>query len=185
LERGIFLFLSSAKFKAAHLKIIGTLKDIFERLLEWITIILMVSLAGIVIVSVAYRWAGDSLVWYDEVASVGLAWLTYYASALAAVKRAHIGVPGLVAALKPKFRVPTVVLAEACILVFFVMLAVLGLEVLEVLEGDTMVSLPEITTTFTQSVIPIGAILFIIAELLNLPSIIKEARDGAPAHGHA
>jgi hypothetical protein len=65
------------------------------------------------------------------------------------------------------------------------MLAVLGLEVLEVLEGDTLVSLPSVGTEFTQSVIPIGAVLFIIAELLNFPTIIKEARDGAPAHGHA
>jgi TRAP-type C4-dicarboxylate transport system permease small subunit len=165
--------------------ILSTLKNAFEWILEWITILLMVGLAGIVIVSVVYRWSGDSLVWYDEVASVGLAWLTYYASALAAIKRSHIGVPGLVAAMKPKFRVPTVIFAEVCIIIFFVMLAVLGLEVLEVLEGDTLVSLPSVGTEFTQSVIPIGAVLFIIAELLNFPTIIKEARDGAPAHGHA
>lgn len=164
---------------------IETLKTVFERVLEWVTIFLMVSLAGIVIVSVAYRWSGNSLVWYDEAASIGLAWLTYYASALAAVKRSHIGVPGLVAGMSPKFRVPTVIFAEACIIGFFALLAVLGMEVLEVLEGDTMVSLPDVTTTFTQSVIPIGAVLFIIAELLNLPTVIKEARDGAPAHGHA
>jgi TRAP-type C4-dicarboxylate transport system permease small subunit len=164
---------------------IETLKTVFERVLEWATIFLMVSLAGIVIVSVAYRWSGNSLVWYDEVASIGLAWLTYYASALAAVKRSHIGVPGLVAGMSPKFRVPTVIFAEACIIGFFALLAVLGMEVLVVLEGDTMVSLPDVTTTFTQSVIPIGAVLFIIAELLNLPTVIKEARDGAPAHGHA
>jgi TRAP-type C4-dicarboxylate transport system permease small subunit len=164
---------------------ITTLKNVFEWILEWITILLMVGLAGIVIVSVVYRWSGNSLVWYDEVASVGLAWLTYYASALAAVKRSHIGVPGLVAAMRPKFRVPTVLFAEACVIGFFIALALLGLEVLEVLEGDTLVSLPEVGTEFTQSVIPIGAILFICAELLNLPTIIKEARDGAPAHGHA
>jgi TRAP-type C4-dicarboxylate transport system permease small subunit len=164
---------------------ITTLKNIFEWVLEWITILLMVGLAGIVIVSVVYRWSGNSLVWYDEVASVGLAWLTYYAAALAAVKRSHIGVPGLVAAMQPKFRVPTVLFAEACVMGFFIALAWLGLEVLEVLEGDTLVSLPEVGTELTQSVIPIGAILFIIAELLNLPTMIKEAREGAPAHGHA
>ena len=165
--------------------IITPLKNVFEWILEWITILLMVGLAGIVIVSVVYRWSGNSLVWYDEVASVGLAWLTYYASALAAVKRSHIGVPGLVAAMRPKFRVPTVLFAETCIIGFFVALAVLGMEVLEVLEGDTLVSLPEVGTELTQSVIPIGAVLFIIAEFLNLPTMIKEAREGAPVHGHA
>jgi len=46
---------------------------------------------------------------------------------------------------------------------------------LVVLEGDTLISLPWISTQVTQSVIPIGAVLFIIAELLNMPQIIREA----------
>ena len=45
---------------------------------------------------VVFRTLGASLVWYDEVASVLLAWLTFYGSALASVKRAHIGCPELV-----------------------------------------------------------------------------------------
>ena len=36
---------------------------------------------------------GQSLTWYDEVASHLLAWLTFYGAALASVKRAHIGCP--------------------------------------------------------------------------------------------
>jgi len=47
--------------------------------------------------------------------------------------------------------------------------------VLVVLEGDTLISLPWISTQVTQSVIPIGAVLFIIAELLNMPQIMGEA----------
>ena len=46
---------------------------------------------------------------------------------------------------------------------------------LVVLEGDTLISLPWISTQVTQSVIPIGAVLFIIAELLNMPQIMREA----------
>src|SRR3546814_4936316 len=62
-----------------------------EWLLEWVVIILMVALTVVVIVGVCYRIAGNSLSWYDEVASVQLAWITYYGAALAALKRRHIG----------------------------------------------------------------------------------------------
>ena len=65
-------------------------------LLEWVVIALMVALAVEVTLGVVFRALGRSLVWYDEVASVLLAWLTFYGAALASVKRAHIGCPELV-----------------------------------------------------------------------------------------
>ena len=156
----------------------STIHGYFERLMELITILLMVSLAVVVLVAVAYRLAGHSLTWYDEVAAIQLAWLTYYAGALAMLKRAHIGVPGLVNAMTPALRVPVVLLAEAIVIGFFALMAWLGVVVLLVLEGDTLISLPEVPTSFTQSVIPIGAVLFIIAQILTMPKMLDEARKG-------
>jgi len=147
-------------------------RALFERLLETITVFLIIS---VVVLGVIYRWSGASLSWYDEIASVQLAWLTYYGASLAALKRAHIGVPGLIAVVPPLFRVPLVLLAEAVVIGFFLILAWYGYIVLVVLEGDTLISLPWISTQVTQSVIPIGAVLFIIAELLNMPQIMREA----------
>lgn len=157
------------------------LRSAFERLLEVITMLLMVSLAVMVVAGVVYRWAGVSLSWYDEVASVQLAWLTYYAAALAALKRAHIGVPGVVATMPPPLRLAAVFTTKAIVIAFFVLLAWVGYEVLVVLEGDTLISLPWVSTQFTQSVIPIGAVLFIIAELITVPEVVREARGGTPA----
>ena len=154
-------------------------RSVFERLLEAITVLLMISLATVVVLGVIYRWAGESLSWYDEVASVQLAWLTYYGASLAALKRAHIGVPGLIAVVPPLYRLPLVILAEFIIIGFFLMLAWYGYVVLVILEGDTLISLPWIGTQFTQSVIPIGAILFVIAEILNLLQIWREATGRA------
>lgn len=156
----------------------------FQRLLESIVIILMVVLTGIVLVAVVYRKMGASLSWYDEVASVLLAWLTYYGAALAAVHRGHIGFSGLIKAMKPAMRIPFIIISEVCILGFFGLLAWVGVDVLIILEGDTMVSLPQIPTRLTQSVIPIGAALFIIAEVLGLPELFREARkpDGFANH---
>jgi len=150
-------------------------RSVFERVLEAITVLLIISLAVVVVLGVIYRWAGASLSWYDEVASVQLAWLTYYGASLAALKRAHIGVPGLIAAVPPAFRVPMVICSEIVTIGFFLILAWYGYIVLLILEGDTLISLPFIGTQFTQSVIPIGAILFVIAETLNLPQIWREA----------
>jgi TRAP-type C4-dicarboxylate transport system permease small subunit len=154
------------------------LRTAFEQLLETIVVILVVALTAIVIAGFAFRYVGRSLVWYDETASIGLVWLTYYGSALAALKGAHIGVPGLVNALPPHARVAAALFAEACVFLFFIVLAVTGFEVLVVLGNDRMVSLEWVPLRFTQSVIPIGAVLFIIAEALRLPQVLRDARGG-------
>jgi TRAP-type C4-dicarboxylate transport system permease small subunit len=153
-----------------------SLRTGFERLLETIVIALVVALTAMVIAGFIFRYVGHSLVWYDESASVGLVWLTYYGSALAALKGAHIGVPGFVNALPPRARVIAVIFAESCVFLFLTVLAVTGFQVLTVLTGDYMVSLPWMPLWFTQSVIPIGAVLFIIAEALRLPKVISDAR---------
>lgn len=147
----------------------------YERLLEWLVIALMVALAVEVTVGVTFRYFGGALVWYDEVASILLAWVTYCGSALAALKRAHIGVPEIVRAFPPRVRLPLVVLAEACVLAFLALLAWVGYAVLEVLSDDTLVSLPEVSVAYAQSVIPISAVLFIVAEALTLPEVLREA----------
>jgi len=152
------------------------LRNAFERLLEIIVTLLMIALVVVVVVAVIYRKAGESLAWYDEVAEVLLAWLTYYGAALAAYKRAHIGFHGMVDAMPPHFRLPVVLLAEACVIGFFAVLAWMGVVVLGALQGDTLISLPQIEVKYTQSVIPIGAVLFIIAQLLTFPDVLRYAR---------
>ena len=154
-----------------------SLRSGFERALEYITIGLMTTMATIVVVAVIYRKMGSSLVWYDEIASILLPWLTYYGAALAALKRSHLGFPGMVNACPSRIRVPLVILAEAIVIGFFVLLAWTGWVVLEILEQTYLVSLPEVSAQITQSVIPIGAVLFIIAEVLCLPQLIREARE--------
>jgi TRAP-type C4-dicarboxylate transport system permease small subunit len=142
------------------------------RLLEWIVLGLMLGLALVVVVGVGFRKAGASLVWYDEVASILLAWLTYYGAALAALHRAHIGMPTLVDRLEGGARTVLVLVGEACTLAFFGVLAFAGLRVLSVLGGTTLVSLPSVPLSLAQSVIPIGAVLFIVAQLLSLPEAL-------------
>lgn len=150
----------------------------FERALEWIVIVLMTALAVEVTAGVIFRYSGHSLVWYDEVATILLAWVTYYASALAVLKHAHMGVPEIVRMMPRGPRVAVTVFAQICTLAFFVLLAWTGHLVLEVLATDRLVSLPSVSVAWTQSVIPISAVLIIIAQLLVFPEVLREARRG-------
>lgn len=158
--------------------LLPSLRGGFERLLEAVVIVLMVALAVLVAVAVVYRKAGASLVWYDEIASVLLAWITYYGAALAALKGAHIGVSALVDALPARARVAAVLFAELCVVGFFCLLGWVGWSVLEVLATDHLVSLPDISVKYTQSAIPIGSALFVLAELLRLPEALRLASGG-------
>jgi len=154
------------------------LRSAVERIFEVVTVGLLVVLAVEVLAGIVFRAFRRPLVWYDEVASVLLAWLTYYGSALAALKRAHIGFPGFVRAMPRAPRTAALVVREIAVTGFFLLLAWEGARILGELGGETLVTV-DIPVRLTQSVIPVGAVLFIVAELLTLPERIREARGEA------
>ena len=96
-----------------------------EVVLEVVTVLLMGSLALVVVVGVGFRKAGAALVWYDEVASILLAWLTFYGAALAALKRAHIGFPKLVDGLSEPLRRAAIITSEIFVIGFFLVLSMI------------------------------------------------------------
>jgi TRAP-type C4-dicarboxylate transport system permease small subunit len=149
-----------------------------ERIFEIVTVGLLIVLFVEVLAGIVFRAFRNPLVWYDEVASVLLAWLTYYGSALAALKRAHIGFPGFVRAMPRGPRMAALILRETAVTGFFLLLAWEGARILGELGGETLVTV-DLPVRLTQSVIPIGSVLFIIAELINLPERIREAKGEA------
>lgn len=164
---------------------LARVRSAYGKFLEAVLIVLMVALAVEVTIGVVFRYVGYALVWYDEVATILLAWVTYYGSALAALKRAHLGVPEIVAMLPPRVRLAVALIAEAAVFAFFAVMAWVGYTVLEVLATDNLVSIPEVSVAYTQSVIPISAVLFMIAEALVLPDVLREARGTKPVHATA
>lgn len=157
---------------------LARVRSLYEKLLEAIAFVLMMALAAVVTIGVIFRWSGNSLVWYDEVAAILLAWITFYGSALAALRGAHIGVPSLVEMMPRGMRLAMTLFAEASVIAFFALMAWVGYSVLDVLATDFLVSIPEVSVKYTQSVIPIGATLFVIAELLRLPDVLAAAAGG-------
>jgi TRAP-type C4-dicarboxylate transport system permease small subunit len=154
---------------------VKTARLAYGQVLEWIVIVLMAAMALEVTLGVVFRTFGRSLVWYDEVASILLAWLTFYGSALASVKRAHIGCPEVMALLPPRAKLAMRVVAEILTIAFFLVMGWTGYQVLGVLDTDTLVSLPSVKVSWVQSVVPISAVLIVAAELLTLPAMLASA----------
>jgi TRAP-type C4-dicarboxylate transport system permease small subunit len=154
-------------------------------ILEWFVGALMVILFIEVTAGVVFRAIGHSLIWYDELASVLLAWLTFYGSALASVKRAHIGCPELVDAMPWKARRLMNIAAQAIVIAFFVLLGVVGASILPILATDSMVSLPAVPMSIVQSVIPISAALIVVAELTYLVDLLLATAPPPPSGGAA
>jgi TRAP-type C4-dicarboxylate transport system permease small subunit len=154
------------------------LRRVLEQVLGAFCVLQVALLALLVCAAVVLRKLGAPLIWYDEVASIMLAWLTYYGAALAALNRAHLGVPSIVATLARAPRVALLIGGEILVIGFFALVAWFGLQVIIILEGDHLISLPWVSVSFTQSVIPIGAVLFIVAELLTFPERLAEAWRG-------
>ena len=155
----------------------------YERFLEWICIVLMAALAVEVTAGVVFRYSGHSLVWYDEVATILLVWVTFYGSALAVLKHAHMGVPEIVAMMPAPARVVATVIAQLCTTAFFVLLAWISWSILDVMNTDMLVTLPDISVAWAYSALPLGAILFVIAQVLVFPEVVRAAR--APKEAHA
>ena len=162
----------------------SSIRQRFEQFLRGVVLLLMVSLAGVVLTGVIFRKAGTSLVWYDEVASILLAWLTFYGASLAALNRAHIGFPKLVEAVtSKKVRAGLLVVRTVIVVGFFIVVAWAGWRLLEVLEGTMLVSLPWVPVKLTQSVIPAGALLFVAAEIISMTDLLRDlcSRRGGTA----
>jgi TRAP-type C4-dicarboxylate transport system permease small subunit len=157
----------------------------YGRALEWVVIVLMVALAAEVTLGVAFRSLGRALAWYDEIASVLLAWLTFYGAALASVKRAHIGCPELVDVMPWRARRAFNIAAELIVIAFFALLGAVGAWILPVLHTDALVSLPWIPISVVQSVIPISAVLIIVAECTHLADLIAAKGPLPPPAGGA
>jgi TRAP-type C4-dicarboxylate transport system permease small subunit len=83
----------------------------------------------------------------------------------------------------PKVMVRIVV--ELMVIAFFLLLGWSGYAVLDVLATDHLVSLPSIPVSWAQSVIPVSAALIVVAELLNLPRVVADARHETEVTGGA
>lgn len=148
------------------------------RVVEIVSLALLVILAVAVLYSTAMRYLGASPVWYDEIASVLLAWLTYFGATYAVLMRQHMGFAGLVTALPGGFAVALALFSELLVIAYFAITGWFGYKVLAVAAYDALLSLPWLSLDIVQSVIPLTAFLMILGTLLTMPRAIRDAARG-------
>jgi TRAP-type C4-dicarboxylate transport system permease small subunit len=146
----------------------------YDRYLQYFIFLQMIILSLTVVVGVCFRWSGHSLVWYDEVAGIQLAWITYFGSAYASLKGLHIGMPTLIKVFPKDIRKILFVISKIIIFLFFLILTYYGTKVIIVLRGDTLVTLDWIPQSFVQAVIPASSILIIISEFFSYEEAYKQ-----------
>ncbi|MFT7060405.1 MAG: TRAP-type C4-dicarboxylate transport system permease small subunit [Pseudorhodobacter sp.] len=155
---------------------------LFERVLlrciETICLALLVALTGAVVYSTTMRYLGMSPSWYDEIASVLLAWITYFGAAYAIFLRQHMGFSGIVTALPKTAAVALALLSEVLVIGYFAVIAWYGNAVLAAAKWDSLLSLRWMTLDIVQSVIPITAVLMIIGTVLTMPRALRHAAQG-------
>ena len=96
-----------------------------------------------------------------------------------------MGFPGIVSKAPGPLRSVLFILSELIVIGFFAVIAKFGYDVLDVLAWDNLVSLPWISLSFTQSVIPVSAGLFILCELLSMPDAWRKMRQGVDSEHEA
>jgi TRAP-type C4-dicarboxylate transport system permease small subunit len=158
---------------------LGVLRRGLEFGLIAISVFLSAAITAIVLYAVAMRSFGQAPIWYDEIATIVLAWLTYFGSALAALRRGHLGSGELMRRLPPHLRLALFAVSEALVVGFFLVLGWYGWQVVVLLAGETLISLPGITSSLTRTIIPIGAALFVLAQLLSIPDEWRNLSAGS------
>ena len=146
----------------------------YDRYLQYFIFLQMIFLSLTVVVGVCFRWSGHSLVWYDEVAGIQLAWITYFGSAYASLKGLHIGMPTLIKVFPKDIRKILFVISKIIIFLFSLILTYYGTKVIIVLRGDTLVTLDWIPQSFVQAVIPASSVLIIISEFFSYEEAYKQ-----------
>ncbi len=142
------------------------IRRLYEGTLAGVTLTLMVLLAAVVLYAVAARTAGSSPIWYDEVASVMLAWLSFLGAALATLRHAHLNFDTLLVSRSLPVRKFLFVLGELVFIAVFALLAWAGWEILAVFCGETLTSLRFVPLSLIQGIVPVSAALMIFSRLM-------------------
>ena len=155
-----------------------TISRLLDRLFQFVTIGLLLLLAVIVVIAVIFRYTGSSLIWYDEISSILLAWLTFIGAGFAALRNAHMGFYAGLLALPTPIRASLFVIVEIIFVATFLVVAWAGWAILAIFGDDSLVSLPWLSLAVTQSILPISAVLIVIARLLTLPERWQQTLSG-------
>jgi TRAP-type C4-dicarboxylate transport system permease small subunit len=141
---------------------------------------MVILVAQVVVVSLAvfFRYVlGDSLVWYDEVASYLLVWLTFVGAIVVSRRRRHIAFELLVERSRPGVRRALEIVGELSVLAFQVLIVVYGWNLVRQIGDETSASLLWLPMRWVYAVMPASAALMALVSLDRLARLATGAPD--------
>ncbi|MFB3816189.1 MAG: TRAP transporter small permease [Candidatus Methylomirabilales bacterium] len=157
----------------------------FIDLVEWVVVVLLAAMVGVVSVGVFFRYVLDAaLVWYDEFASYLLVWLTFTGAVVAASRDRHIGFEMLEERATPRARRAMRIVRECCILGFQVVLVYYGWDLVRKMGDETAVSIEWVRMGWIYAVLPVAGALMLCISLGRLAQLLV-AGEGERRHGLA
>lgn len=109
------------------LDIILRTKQLLERALEWVVMLMMTALVLVVLWQVFTRYAlRDPSSWTDELATLLIVWVALLGASIAFVKQAHLGVDVLTARFSPRNRLRSEILVYLLVAVFAAVILLYG-----------------------------------------------------------
>ena len=144
---------------------------------------LLVAMVVVVLLGVLYRYAIDrSLVWYDEFASYILVWLTFVGAVAASWRGRQISFELVIERSGPKVARMLRLFAELCVLVFHVLIAFYGWNLMDRMGAETAVSIEGVKMSWIYGVLPASATLMALISLHRLVSLAR-GRETPPEGG--
>lgn len=158
--------------------------DVLVGAAEGLAVILLVAMTVVVALAVYFRYVlDDSLVWYDEIASFLLVWLTFVGAVVVTRRRRHIGFELIVDRSPLRVRRALEVAAEGLVLVYELILVVYGWNLVASMGDETAVSLLWLQMGWIYAVIPTSAALMAMVTLRHLVSLLAAGLPRAAGPG--
>lgn len=128
----------------------------------------------VIIIQIAARYMGISLIWTVELASNTFIWATFMGAAVMVNRREHFNFDFLLRKVKGKTKTSINVINDVILILFNVGIFVYGLQVTQNFWDYTWTSIPELKMGYVWISIPIMGATMILYSLSHLVNHIKE-----------
>lgn len=157
-------------------KLLAVVNKSIQRVLVLALQIIVTALVLVVLWGVFTRFLlGDPSAWTEETAVQLMIWLTMIGAAVADARREHLGVDYVVSKLDPTARLPVLVVAEVCVVMFAAAAMAYGGSRLmsQTLEGGQLLPALGIRKGWIYAAVPIAGITIVLSGIERIGLLVS------------
>jgi TRAP-type C4-dicarboxylate transport system permease small subunit len=148
---------------------------LFNRLIEWLCLALMVILTTDLLLGVFSRYVlMSTFTWYDEVARVCFVWAVFLGASVGIRRKAHFGLHIVVDTFPPKAKRYAALVTPLVVIAFSAVLIIQGMAFVDLgwFQQTPVMGLPK---AWVYAAMPVGGVLMILNSLAPLWHGMREA----------